>query len=349
MNRLILLLTLLLVACGGGGGGGTAADNASTTTTSTTTTSSSTSSVADIVLPTWTVIADANFERALIAMGLDDTVDGRVLTSNISSITQLSIRKEYYNPTTASGITFSSIFSDNGYAYATGSSNLITDVTGLENFKSLRVLWFDNQKATNFDFSNMKNLQFLSLWQAPITSIDVSSLTKLKLLGLGETSLTTVDISKLVNLEEVNFQQDNNGVLPYTTTNGTTVGGFTSLDFTNNTKLQRIYIDSNNLTTINLTKNTALQEFWASYNRFTTLTLSLNTALSYVILNNNTTLTSLNLRGLGLLYRLYTENDTNLTSILVSDPTSYTTARDACLATCNSNSSIFTATGTTFN
>ena len=259
MNRLILLLTLLLVACGGGGGGGTAADNASTTTT---TTSSSTSSVADIVLPTWTVIADANFERALIAMGLDDTVDGRVLTSNISSITQLSIRKEYYNPTTASGITFSSIFSDNGYAYATGSSNLITDVTGLENFKSLRVLWFDNQKATNFDFSNMKNLQFLSLWQAPITSIDVSSLTKLKLLGLGETSLTTVDISKLVNLEEVNFQQDNNGVLPYTTTNGTTVGGFTSLDFTNNTKLQRIYIIKTNVENalINLNINELLSE-----------------------------------------------------------------------------------------
>ena len=348
MNKLtLLLLTLLLTACGGGGGGGSAADSASAT--STPTTSSTTSSVDDIVLPTWTVIADANFERALISMGLDDVVDGRVLTSNISSITQLSIRKEYYNPTTASGITFSSLFSDNGYAYATGTSNLITDVTGLENFKSLRVLWFDNQKATNFNFSNMKNLQYLSLWQAPITSIDVSGLTKLKLLGLGETSLTTVDISKLVNLEEVDFQQDNNGVLPYTTTSGTTVNGFASLDFTKNTKLQRIYIDSNNLTTIDLTKNTALQELWASYNRFTTMNLSLNTMLSYVILNNNTTLTSLNLRGSGLLYRLYTESDTNLISILVNDPTSYTTARDACLTTCNSNSSIFTATGTTFN
>ena len=147
------LLTLVLTACGGGGGGGSAADNASVTG------SSSSSSVADIVLPTWTVIADANFERALIAMGLDDVVDGRVLSENISSVTQLSIRKDYYNPTTASGSTFSSIFSDNGFAYATGTNNLITDVTGLENFKSLRVLWFDNQKATNFNFSNMKNLQ----------------------------------------------------------------------------------------------------------------------------------------------------------------------------------------------
>ena len=338
------LLTLVLTACGGGGGGGSAADNASVTG------SSSSSSVADIVLPTWTVIADANFERALIAMGLDDVVDGRVLSENISSVTQLSIRKDYYNPTTASGSTFSSIFSDNGFAYATGTNNLITDVTGLENFKSLRVLWFDNQKATNFNFSNMKNLQYLSLWQAPITSIDVSGLTKLKLLGLGETSLTTVDVSKLVNLEEVDFQQDNNGVLPYTTANGTTVGGFTSLDFTNNTKLQRIYIASNNLTTIDLTKNTALQELWASYNRFTSVNLSLNTMLSYVILSNNTTLTSLNLRGAsGLMYRLYTENDTNLTSILVNNPAAYTTARDTCLTACTNNISIYTATGTTFN
>mgnify|MGYP000660104883 CR=1 FL=1 len=81
-------------------------------------------------------------------------------------------------------------------------------------------------------FAKKSKLDF----EAPITAIDVSSLTKLKLLGLGETSLTTVDISKLVNLEEVDFQQDNHGVLPYTTTSGTTVSGFTSLDFTSNTK-----------------------------------------------------------------------------------------------------------------
>jgi hypothetical protein len=345
LKPFVILLTLVLTACGGGGGGGSAADSASVSGSG-----SSSSSVADIVLPTWTVIADANFERALIAMGLDDTLDGRVLTSNISSVTQLSIRKDYYNPTTASGSTFSSIFSDNGYAYATGTSNLITDVTGLENFKSLRALWIDNQQATNFNFSNMKNLQYLSLWQAPITSIDVSGLTKLRLLGLGETSLTTVNLSALTNLEEVDFQQNNNGVLPYTTTNGTTVTGFASLDFSNNVKLQRIYIASNNLTTIDLSKNTALQELWADYNRFVSVNLSLNTMLSYVILSNNTTMTSLNLRGLsGVPVRLYTENNTNLTSILVTNPAAYTTARDACLTACANNIAIYTAIGTTFN
>ena len=339
------LLTLVLTACGGGGGGG--GGSADSTSTSS---SSSGSSTPAIVLPTWTVIADANFERALIAMGLDDVVDGRVLSTNISSVTQLSIRKDYYNPNTASGSTFSNIFSDNGHAYATGTSNLITDVTGLENFISLKALWIDNQQARNFDFSNMKNLQYLSLWQAPVTSIDVSGLTKLRLLGLGETSLTTVDISRLTNLEEVDFQQNNNGVLPYTTANGTTVTGFTSLNFANNTKLQRIYIESNNLTSVNLTQNTSLQELWASYNRFTSVDLSLNTMLSYVILSNNTTMTSLNLRGLsGVPRRLYTENNTNLTSILVDNPATYTTARDACLTACANNISIFTAAGTTFN
>lgn len=343
MSKLtVFLLTLVLTACGGGGGGGS--------TDSSNSSQSGSSSSPTIVLPTWTVLADANFERALIAMGLDDVVDGRVLTANISSITQLSIRRDYYNPNTASGSTFSSIFSDNGYAYATGTSNLITDVTGLENFVSLRALWIDNQQAQNFDFSNMKNLQYLSLWQAPITSIDVSGLTKLKLLGLGETSLATVDISKLVNLEEVDFQQTNNGVLPYTTANGTTVTGFTSLDFTNNVKLQRIYIDSNNLTTLNLANNIVLQELWATYNRFVSVDLHLNTMLSYVILSNNTTLTSLNLRGLsGLPRRLYTENNTALTSVLVNDPAGFTTARDACLTACANNISIFTAVGTTFN
>lgn len=339
------LLTLALTACGGGGGGGNAADNANTSSSS-----SSSNSVADIVLPTWTTIADANFERALVAMGLDDVVDGRVLTSNISGVTQLSIRRDYYNPTTASGSTFSSIFSDNGYAYATGTTNLITDVTGLENFKSLRALWIDNQQATNFNFSNMKNLQFLSLWQAPVTSLDVSSLTKLKMLGLSESGLTFVNLANLANLEEVDFQQGNDGVLPYTAANGTTIRGFTNLDFSNNAKLQRIYITGNNLTTIDLSKNTALQELWASYNRFTALDLRLNTVLSYAILNNNTTLTSLNLRGQPIIMsRLYTEGNTNLTSILVNNPGAYTAARDACLTACGGNISIYTAPGTTFN
>jgi len=339
-----VLLTLVLTACGGGGGGSSADPSMPSSS------SSSSASTTTVVLPTWTVIADANFERALIAMGLDDVVDGRVLTSNISSVTQLSIRKDLYNPTTTSGSTFSSIFSDNGYAYATGTSNLITDVTGLENFISLRALWIDNQQATNFDFSKMSNLQYLSLWQAPITSIDVSGLTKLRLLGLSETRLTTVDISKLTNLEEVDFQQNNNGVLPYTTANGTTVTGFASLDFSNNVKLQRIYIASNNLTTIDLSKNTALQELWGNYNRFVSVNLSLNTMLSYVILSNNTTMTSLNLRGLsGVPVRLYTENNTNLTSILVTNPAAYTTARDACLTACANNIAIYTAVGTTFN
>jgi hypothetical protein len=338
------LLTLALTACGGGGGSGNTADNASTSS------SSSSSSVADIVLPTWTTIADANFERALVAMGLDDVVDGRVLTSNISGVTQLSIRRDYYNPTTASGAMFSNVFSDNGYAYATGTSNLITDVTGLENFKSLRALWFDNQQATNFNFSNMKNLQFLSLWQAPVTSLDVSGLTKLKMLGLSESGLTSINLAGLANLEEVDFQQGNNGVLPYTTIGGTTVRGFSKLDVTNNTKLQRIYITGNNLTTIDLTQNTSLTELWAEYNRFTSLDLRPNTILSYTILSNNPTLTSLNLRGQSsTMYRLYTEGNTNLASILVNNPAAYTAARDACLTTCNSNVSIYTATGTTFN
>jgi len=327
----IIASAISLFGCGGGGGSGSnsSIDNASVQT-----------------LPTWTNITDSNFERALVSMGLDDVVEGQVLTSKISGITQLSIRKDYYNPTTSSGTSFSNLFSNNGYAYATGTSNLITDVTGLENFKSLKVLYFDNQKATNFNFTNMKNLQFLSLWGAPLTSLDVSSLTKLKMLGLSETSLTSIDVSKLTNLEEADFQHISSP--PYVTSNGTTVSGFSSLDFSKNTNLTRIYIDYNYLTTIDLSYNTKLQELWASYNSFTTINLTNNTNLTYVVLNNNQ-LKSFNFKGHGLISRFYTENNNNLQIINVDNPILYTQTRNQCLVSCSGGYAVYTSTNTVFN
>lgn len=61
-----------------------------------------------------TYVPDDNFEQALIDLGLDDVLDDYVLISNISGVIYFDIRNKN-----------------------------ISDLTGLEDFKSLTLLWLD--------------------------------------------------------------------------------------------------------------------------------------------------------------------------------------------------------------
>ena len=116
----------------------------------------------------------------------------------------------------------------------------ITNTTGIENFLSL---------------------EFLSLWDNPIKTVDVSHNVLLKILGLGETHLETVDLSKNTELVELDFQgnsdRNNDALYPW----GKTLG-FTSIDFSHNTKLERIYLMCNRLTSLNVRMLPKLTNLW---------------------------------------------------------------------------------------
>lgn len=116
----------------------------------------------------------------------------------------------------------------------------ITNTTGIENFLSL---------------------EFLSLWDNPIKTVDVSHNVLLKILGLGETHLETVDLSKNTELVELDFQGNSDRNLDPTYPWGKTLG-FTSLDFSHNLKLERIYLMSNRLTELDVTMLIRLQDLW---------------------------------------------------------------------------------------
>lgn len=162
-------------------------------------------------LPEWTSIPDQNFENALIAQGIDNNPDGKVLTSKISSLKVLKVEHAG-----------------------------VKNTTGLENFLSL---------------------EELSLWDNPITSIDLTHNVLLKILGLSETYLETIDLSKNTELYSAEFQgnSDRNGDPNYAW--GKT-RGFTSLDFSHNLKLQRIYVDCNRLTSLNVRMLPKLTDLW---------------------------------------------------------------------------------------
>jgi Leucine-rich repeat (LRR) protein len=92
-----------------------------------------------------TLIPDQNFENGLIALGFDDVLDGKVLTSKISSITKLKL--EHLR---------------------------IKDITGIENFIGLEFLSLWDNDFTSINVRSLKNLKSLCLSECPIDTIDLS-------------------------------------------------------------------------------------------------------------------------------------------------------------------------------
>jgi Leucine-rich repeat (LRR) protein len=93
----------------------------------------------------YTLIPDVNFEEKLIALGIDSgETDGKVLTSSISSVTELDI-----------------------------SYSSIKDLTGIQNFTSLTTLDCSLNQLTTIDLSKNLTLKYLELRDNYLTKLDV--------------------------------------------------------------------------------------------------------------------------------------------------------------------------------
>ncbi|MDC1162040.1 hypothetical protein OAT18_01220 [Tenacibaculum sp.] len=142
----------------------------------------------------YTNIPDSNFELALAALGYDDiSGDNQVPTALIENIEILSIL----------------------------GNTPIADITGIEDFVSLKELEVHASSLTAVDVSNNILLEKLELGDNQLTSIDVSLLPNLFRLDLGENNLETLDVSNNESLNRLyleynpdltylNVQNDNN-------------------------------------------------------------------------------------------------------------------------------------------
>ncbi|WP_316636145.1 leucine-rich repeat domain-containing protein [uncultured Flavobacterium sp.] len=121
----------------------------------------------------YTLIPDINFEKALIAKGIDTgTTDGMVLTSSIESITELNL---YY-------------------------SN-ISDLTGIQNFKALTSLNVMSNKLSTVDLSKNLALNYLLINHNDLTTLDISNNTALENLVASNNKLQNIDVSKNLKLK----------------------------------------------------------------------------------------------------------------------------------------------------
>tara|TARA_B100000003_G_scaffold207961_1_gene226861 strand:- start:229 stop:1512 length:1284 start_codon:yes stop_codon:yes gene_type:complete len=295
---------------------------------------SETKSISINVLPEYISVPDIELANALTRLGYP-VIDGQMAASDALNITNFIITSEpnSYGEADSNGITtFSNPnVPDSGAPVTyTSSGNYITDTRGIESFLNLRTMRLEKQHFSSIDISKLKKLTFLSLWSNPILSLDVSYNTNLTHLGLSETGLTSIDTSNLSELIEAAFQQDD-VALPYTINIGSvswTVNGFSQLDFSQNTKLQRVYLHANPLTNLGFGENNknSLREIWAFRTNIQSLDLRGFSSVSYVILSNSNNLTNLNLTGINSNnppFRFYCDPCANLNEVRVTNVSAY--------------------------
>jgi Leucine-rich repeat (LRR) protein len=186
----------------------------------------------------------------------------------------------------------------------------ISDLTGIEDFSSLRELYCQNNQLSNITLNN-SNLEKLNCSFNQITNLDLSNLTKLedlhcynnqiqsinvtsslKYLWCYYNGLSNIDLSSATSLQTLRCQYNN----------------ISSLDLSNASSIRTLICRDNNISNIDLTNNINLNEIDISTNQISSLDLSYNTSLTTIICENINQLATLNISGLNLLKDIFSPN-----------------------------------------
>ena len=200
-----------------------------------------------------TAIPDANFEQALIDLGLDATLDGQVLTSNIDTVTYLNVTVK--NITDLTGIEdFIAIenlqvgLNQLNSIDVTQNTNLIlleagfnqlTSIDLTQNLNLENLVLYSNQ-ISSIDVSNNPNLKWLAVWGNQLTSLDISQNPLLLELGCQNNMITELDISIHSSIHGV--ECSNNQLTCLNVKNGNNIN-FQYFNATNNPSLTCIEVD----------------------------------------------------------------------------------------------------------
>jgi gliding motility-associated-like protein len=221
----------------------------------------------------YTLIPDANFQQALILLGIDNgAFKGKVSTSSISGIKSLDIR--YAN---------------------------ISDLTGIEGFINLETLLCGNNNLKSLDLSKNTSLMYLDCDSNQLNNLNISKNLNLKQLGCNTNQLTSIDISK--NLALTGLGCSYNQLKTIDISKNTVLSSFyctnnqlTNIDTSNNSDLSIFVCYNNQLTSLDISKNLNVNLFSCSNNQLTSLDISKNKNLGSLQCAYND-LTSANLKN----------------------------------------------------
>ena len=136
-----------------------------------------------------TAIPDSNFESALVALNLDDEVDGSVVTSRIEFIENLNVENEGIEDLT--GIQdFAALLNLN----VRGNSLKTLDISGNRN---LLFVWAENNQLTRLVIGDNQNIEKIGASGNQLSSLEVMEYLTLQLLDLANNEITAIDVSTL--------------------------------------------------------------------------------------------------------------------------------------------------------
>lgn len=213
----------------------------------------------------YTQIPDAAFEQSLINLGYDPCgiVDGQVPTNSINTVLNLFIQ-----------------------------NNIISDLTGIEDFQALQSLtiWSANLGVNGVNLASNNNLKSLTISSAGLTSLNLSQNTLLETLNITggiSNNISTLDLTSNTNLQIIDCP-------------GT---GINSLQLPAAASLTQLNCQANNLSFLDLSIVPNLTSLNASDNSL--INLGANTHNSLITMNiKNNSFTGLNLSGFNQLKSL---------------------------------------------
>jgi len=242
-----------------------------------------------------TAIPDANFEQALIDLGIDATgvLDGSVFTNDINTVTSLIV-----------------------------SNKNISDLTGIEDFAALVTLVCNTNQLTSLNVSQNTSLESLLCTANFISSLDLSNNTALTNVSCNNNSLTSLNLPNTTSLQVLDCNANNLTSLNISNNSALfdlncSTNQLSSLDLSSNTALTSVDASNNQLTSISLINNNLLTSLDLGTNLLSNLDVSSNGVLENLVCNNNQ-LTNLDVSNNSVLTSILCQNN-QLTSLDVKN------------------------------
>lgn len=201
-----------------------------------------------------TLIPDANFENALISLGIDSDgiMNGQVLTNDIENITHLELQ----------------------------NFNNIESLSGLEAFINLTHFYFNasQYQYNTIDFSNNMQLHYIDIQRGLLlNTVNVSNCSYLDTLILNHNSITNLDLTNNANLEFLSVGNPDIDTAPFT--------NLSALDLSQNSNLKDLRLTLNsNLESLDLSHNPLLETLYVGHCNLASLDLSYNTQLNKLVM-----------------------------------------------------------------
>ena len=229
-----------------------------------------------------TYVPDDAFEQYLIDNGWDDKLDDYVLTSNIASVEEIILAGKVADITGVGDFVGLKKFEIN-IGGSISTKNI--DLSNLIKLKEIKIIMQGGFSSLNSfvfpDSSELENVYISpSNLNSSISSIDLSKNTGLKRFYFNSFSkIKNYDFSKNINLESLTLFS---------------LEDLETLDVSKNTKLTNIELNgsagtgtNNNYKSIDLSNNTALNRIYITYFGLENIDVSMLGDVEYVILDNN--------------------------------------------------------------